>query len=260
MGSPTALVGYTGFVGSNLESQLHFDEKFNSRNSQEMSGRSFSTVYFSAAPAEKWKANSNPDADSGVVNDLIRLLGSFKAERLVLLSTIDVYEKPTGVDEGYEPKDELLHTYGRNRLKLEKAVENLFDNSTILRLPALFGVGLKKNAIFDLIHNNEIDKIKPNAQFQFYNMENLATDCEKAMHHSIPLLNICSRPIRIGQVAEDIFGISLPDESIENPATYDVRSLYSSFWAGDEYLYSVESVLGDLEKFVRNEFRKLSEN
>ena len=43
-----------------------------------------------------------------------------------------------------------LHPYGRNRLELEDLVRKEFD-TLVVRLPALFGKGLKKNFIYDAI-------------------------------------------------------------------------------------------------------------
>jgi nucleoside-diphosphate-sugar epimerase len=260
MKRPSALVGYTGFVGANIGNQIEIDEKFNSKNSHEMKGRHFSTVYFSAAPAEKWKANAHPENDAQTISNLIELLQSFSADNLVLISTIDVYDNASGVDENSLPNEERLHSYGLNRLRLEKSVINLFLNPTILRLPALFGPGLKKNAIFDLIHDNEVHKINPNGSFQLYNIDNLAADTERARSLEIPLLNLCSQPIRIGEVAENLFGTNLNSNKTENPASYDVRSLHASLWGGSEYLYSANSVLGDLEKFIGNQIRKSTSN
>ena len=42
--------------------------------------------------------------------------------------------------------------YGRNRYYVEKFVNSHFANCTIIRLPSLFGKGLKKNFIYDLLH------------------------------------------------------------------------------------------------------------
>ena len=43
-----------------------------------------------------------------------------------------------------------LPAYGRNRLQLERWVREDYPNALIVRLPALYGIGLKKNFLFDL--------------------------------------------------------------------------------------------------------------
>jgi hypothetical protein len=59
----SALIGYTGFVGSNLLRQRTFDACFNSSNIDQINGRSFDLVVGCGARAEKWKANADPAAD-----------------------------------------------------------------------------------------------------------------------------------------------------------------------------------------------------
>lgn len=257
MTKPTALVGYSGFVGSNLLSQLNFDGLFNSSNSSAMAGQSFSTVYFSAAPAEKWRANANPESDASTVDSLISLLKSFDADRLVLISTVDVYKYPVSVNEDTVQGNDNLQAYGLNRLRLEQATQEIFGNSTILRLPALFGPGLKKNAIYDLLHSNQVDQINPNGEFQFYNMANLAHDSHRAIQSDLQLLNLATEPVRMGDLAEALFDVIIESNLGANPAKYDVRSKYAEFWGGLDYLYSKDSVMEDLHLFVSHEKRKL---
>ncbi len=260
MAKPNALVGYTGFVGGNLLNQMDFDGKFNSSNSSEMAGQSFSTVYFSAAPAEKWKANLDPEADARTIDKLIGLLESFSAERLVLISTVDVYKVPVAAYEDTVQGTDSLHAYGLNRLRLEDAAQGIFNNSTIMRLPALFGPGLKKNAIFDLLNHNQVERINPNGEFQFYNMENLVRDVHKTVENEIPLLNLVTEPLRMGDLAQELFGVDIESNPSENAAKYDLRSRYAAVWGGDDYLYSKESVVEDLHQFVAREKRKLQAN
>ena len=65
----TALIGYTGFVGSNLLRQRPFDACFNSSNIDQIAGRSFDLVVCCGARAEKWKANADPEATSTTSSD-----------------------------------------------------------------------------------------------------------------------------------------------------------------------------------------------
>ncbi len=253
MKKPRALVGHTGFVGHHLANQLDFDEYYNSANSSEMRGRYFSTVFFSAAPAEKWRANANPDKDLETINGLVELLGSFEADQVVLVSTVDVYDNVSGVDENTEPNLDSLHPYGRNRLYLEKSAKSRFERLTILRLPALFGEGLKKNAIYDLIHNHELEKINPLSKFQFYNIERIGRDSQKAISLDVSLLNLCSPPSQIGDIAEVLFGFRLDSKISQSPANYDIRSLHAESWNGKDYLYDSSSVMEDLKLFIEEE-------
>ncbi|MDP2161950.1 MAG: NAD-dependent epimerase/dehydratase family protein [Flavobacterium sp.] len=146
------LVGYTGFVGSNLLQQTHFDEKFNSSTIQESFGSNPDLLIYSGVRAEKFLANSQPEMDFDEINKAIQNIKKIKPKKLVLISTVDVYPIPIKVDENSVIDSESNQAYGKNRLYLEHWVEKNHNNYLIVRLPALFGNNLKKNFIYDLIH------------------------------------------------------------------------------------------------------------
>ncbi|MEY4513518.1 MAG: hypothetical protein RLZZ450_5640 [Pseudomonadota bacterium] len=158
------MIGATGFVGSNLLRQAHFDALYHSRNIAEIAGRHFDTVVCAGAPAAKWIANREPEADLENLQRLVASLATVRCHEFVLISTIDVYTALTGADES-DPCDGANHAYGRHRRWLEHQVQALFDNALVVRLPALFGRGLKKNVLFDLLHDRELASIHPDARF-----------------------------------------------------------------------------------------------
>ncbi|MEZ5916125.1 MAG: hypothetical protein R3C40_00870 [Parvularculaceae bacterium] len=141
-----ALVGHTGFVGGNLIRQHEFVAHYNSKNIGEIRGRAFDTVVFSGAQAKKWWANQNPDADLAGIESAIENMRSVSARRVILISTIDVLPQRAGVDEDFDCASVENHAYGNHRLRLEEAMTSMFDQVNIVRLPALFGPGLKKTS------------------------------------------------------------------------------------------------------------------
>ena len=77
-----ALIGHTGFVGSNLALQLPFEAKFSSRNIGDIRGKTFDTIVCAGAYAAKWKANQDPQADREAVERLMApLRGGVRAVR-----------------------------------------------------------------------------------------------------------------------------------------------------------------------------------
>ena len=58
-----ALIGHSGFVGSNLARQTRFDSTYNSSNIESIAGQEFDLLVCAGVRAEKWIANANPDAD-----------------------------------------------------------------------------------------------------------------------------------------------------------------------------------------------------
>lgn len=146
-----ALVGYTGFVGSNIVAKHKFADLYNSKNIEEAYGSNPDLLVYAGIPAQKFIANSRPAEDMVTIEKAIENIKKINPKKLVLISTIDVYENPIDVDEeeNIVPSSE---GYGRNRLYLENWVKDNIEDYHIVRLPALFGQNIKKNFIYDIIH------------------------------------------------------------------------------------------------------------
>ena len=182
---PSCLIGYTGFVGSNLRDQLYFDEYINRSNLDHIRGRLFHHLFRSNA-GSMWHANNHPEEDNTALQLYVNELKTVKADRFVLLSTINVYglaKSDEILDEECEPCPTTV--YGTNRLKLERFVQSHFPMHQIVRLPGLFGPHLKKNVLYDLTHNHRIEHIQLHYAFQWYNIERLALDLKTYRDHSV---------------------------------------------------------------------------
>lgn len=150
--SRVGLVGHTGFVGGALRRRRSFAGFYNSSNIGELAGERFDRVVCAGAPAVMWAANADPEGDAANLDRLIAALRSAEIGTLVLISTVAVFDDPSA---GYAEDDaryETAKAYGRNRRRLEVQAAEAFDDVRIVRLPALFGPGLKKNFIFDLMN------------------------------------------------------------------------------------------------------------
>lgn len=146
------LAGYTGFVGGNIAANHKFDMLCNSKNISEAFGMNPSLLIYAGVPAEMFTANDNPNADKVVTENAILNIRKINPKRLVLLSTIVVLDNPVGADESVEINPARLTAYGLNRLNLEKNVRDTVLHCHVIRLPALFGNGIKKNFIYDMIN------------------------------------------------------------------------------------------------------------
>ena len=189
-----ALIGHTGFVGGNLASQVAFDATYNSTNIEAIRGQAYELVVCAGAPGAKWKANKDPEGDRASIERLMSCLASVSADHAVLISTVDVYPDPIGVNEQTAIRQDHGSPYGRLRLLLEHFVAERFE-STIVRLPALFGPGLKKNAIYDILHNHQPEKICQDSVFQFYPTLRLWSDIEMVRSHKLRLVNFATEPM-----------------------------------------------------------------
>lgn len=148
----SGLVGATGFVGGALLRQMDFDARFNSRNIGEIEGQSFGTLVCAAAPGSMFEANTAPTCDKAQIQGLIERLSKVKATRFILISSIAVLADFAGQDDETTQHFQEALPYGRHRRALEAFVEEHFGEHLIVRLPALFGRGLRKNFIFDLLN------------------------------------------------------------------------------------------------------------
>jgi len=148
----TCLIGATGFVGGALLRQTDFSACFDSRNVVEIEDQSYDLVVCAAAPGSMLEANTAPERDRAQIHKLIERLSKVRTDRFVLISSIAVLSDFAGQHvESTEDFQENL-AYGRHRRELEAFVENHFDRNLIVRLPALFGRGLRKNFVFDLLN------------------------------------------------------------------------------------------------------------
>jgi nucleoside-diphosphate-sugar epimerase len=246
-----ALIGHTGFVGSNLLQQCRFDDNYHSANIEDIRGREYDLIVCAGAPAAKWKANQDPAADRACIERLCAALRQTAAREFVLISTIDVYGCTEGADEDVAPRGAT--PYGQHRLQLEQFALDHFA-TRIIRLPALFGPGLKKNAIFDLLHGNQLEKIDSRGAFQFYDVLRLWLDIETARHAGLSLVHFATEPASIAEVAREAFGFAFDNQVSAVLARYDFRSKHAGLYGGSSgYLMNRAAVLSALAHFVATE-------
>lgn len=250
----SALIGHTGFVGGNLRRSRPFDDEFNSANVSDIAGRSYDEVFFSAAKAEKWRINQDPEADAAHIAELEGILSSFDTSRLVLISTVDVYRTPVDVDEDTVPVTEGLHPYGLHRLRLEEFARRRFDDVLVVRLPGLFGPGIKKNVIYDLMNDNNVDRIHPGGEFQYYDLSRLSEDVDVARAAGLDLVNLATEPVSTGRLAREVFGVELDAPEGITAGRYDMRTRHAALWGrSDGYLASADDVVAAVSAFVEEE-------
>jgi hypothetical protein len=248
-----AIVGYSGFVGSNLLQFYKFDHFYNSRNFQDAANRSFDELFFCGVPAVKWRAIKYPQEDADAIEQIQTILSTVTAKRVVLISTIDVYDDvDRKYDEDYECDWVHNHAYGRNRYLFERFIQRRFENHHIIRLPALFGKGLKKNVIYDLIHANQLGNIPRNSMFQWYDLNWLGQDVNTVIKNNIRICNLFTEPLPTHEIL-DLFD---HDRDVYNqnniPIVYNSKTKYSEVFDCDVpgYIRPRHEVLCNIIKFI----------
>lgn len=256
--STHALIGYTGFVGSHLKQAGIFNAFYNSTNFQDMVGHNFDFVVCAGVSAAKWVANREPEQDKARIDALTNVLTHTTAREFILISTIDVYPDPaSGADETEIIDPASLNPYGRHRLELENWVREHFPLTRIVRLPALFGPGLKKNIVFDLLNQNQVDRINPLSSFQWYPVTQLWEDLQRVCAYDLKLANMFTQPLSTQAILDRIFPNAQVSVPTEPAPRYHLRTTYAPLFGGENgYIMSAEACLQAMEHYVTGELTK----
>ena len=246
------IIGNTGLVGKTIQKYENFDYYFNSSNINDFENivSDGDELFLTCLPATKWLVNKNLSGDLDNMYNIIKTISTKSYSKVVLISTIDVYnDSPIGVDETYAPNIGKL-SYGNNRYIFELMVRDYVktDDLKIFRLPALFNNLIKKNVLYDLIHNNSVDQINQNSFFQWYNIDNLVLDISKFSkeYPDETLFNLFTEPIHTSDIVE-LFPQHIDKVQTGSKLIYDYQTKFGG------YIDNKESVLKQIKKLV-NEF------
>lgn len=241
------LIGYTGFVGSNLKEQVHFEYFFHSRNIQNISLMQHDTIYCAGISSNKFYANSNENVDRENIDNLLKELKKVKCKRFILISTVDVYQNLSNQNEDDFKSNDEHHAYGKNRLYFENEIKKIFNNYYIVRIPGLFGKYLKKNILYDLINNTFYHKVNLAQQFQWYYITDLVNDINRIIKQNIREVNLVTEPIELKKIVTTFFEETsdmIYDDT--NCVKYDVRSKYTA----TGYWYTADEILEKMKKWL----------
>ncbi|KQM84134.1 NAD-dependent epimerase/dehydratase family protein [Agromyces sp. Leaf222] len=252
----SALIGHTGFVGSNLASRHRFDAVYNSTNIREIEGEAFDLVVTAGNRADSHRINREGDADRAEIDALADHLTRVEAGRFVLVSTVCVYPGGTSPTETTPKSETGLTPYGANRLHQERRLASEHD-TLVVRLPQLYGDGLKKGIVHDLANDYRVEFIRPEAEFQYYDVRRLWHDIEIALGAGLDALNVATPALRNDVVAEQAFGIDVtandpgPPDPFASGYTRDMRTEHAGlFGASGAYLLDAEAELEGIRAFA----------
>lgn len=181
-GVRVTVIGGEGFVGS------AFDRAFRRAgaaelitvtrsNYRQLSGHNSDIVVECACNSKKFLAAENPLLDFDLsVSHRLRTLIDFPATLQVHISSVDVYanlESPERTLEDGGPVGGAVSTYGFHKRLAEDVVRHYAPEWLIFRLAGMVGAGLRKNPVFDILHDRPIF-IHPESQYQYMNTDDVA--------------------------------------------------------------------------------------
>ena len=220
---------------------FEFDDLYNSKNIGQIENKEYNLIISAANSGVKWKVNQDPEADLENIKKFIKIIDSVRTNKFVLISTIDVYPESVNADEDTIVQENTKNAYNSNRSYLEKFVRKRFENHLIIRIPIIYGKYFRKNFIFDLLNDHEIEKINAKAKFQIYNVKNLKKHIEICLKNNIKTINLATEPIDVTEIADKIFGIDLVNNDKE--FVYDMKSKYFELFDGaNGYIQSKEEI------------------
>lgn len=251
----TILIGATGFVGCNLREQLHFDAFASSKNIADFKDERVDLAVIAAGDARKWFANLHPEEDKLHMRRLANDVAAIDCGRVLHFSTVDVYAFKQG-DEADLVGRVSQEAYGGHRFEFEQFVRQRFGNVATIRLPGLYGPGLKKNIIFDISQGRDLRGFHPDSTFQWFDLGHLKRIVEYVERSGVETLNVAVEPVTVAELL-DCAGVDAGSVSRSAPLVcYDIRTSHAEGFGGsDGYLYSkaqaLEGIAGFLEGLRR---------
>lgn len=266
-----AIVG-KGAVGSAIMQNLdeigvEYDA-FDSSNIEEIFKECYDLMIYSGVNASKYYADRNSIEDKLHCLRAYDIFKNICSDHKILISTIDA-------SDSFDQST----AYGDNRRLLELKImkdEDLSKNSKILRLPALYGSTVKKNAWYDavkgadsIVLNDDLEsKIdlecrKFNTERKDYNILSFVNpDSDFAWYHLDTILNTIARVTESDEILHQVIsydndhksGLMLSHKELIERLGYDVEFISDSKTLEYDSALFDESVYLMFEKSERSMF------
>jgi len=247
------IIGSSGFIGGYLSSIYKNVYRYGRENISELALDKSELIIIAAAPATKWIANAEPKKDLENIQNLINSIKCIEDKKSVLISTIDVFPSGTEFNESKNISEKHPEGYGANRAYLEIELRRLLANLSIIRLPGIFGPGLKKNLIYDLMNDRPDPQVNSKSTFQFYDVRSLPAHLALCLDLGLRTINLATEPVTVAEVYSSCFNRSAPE--FEVPELHHLMtSKYSKELVGrsGSYILSKQEVLAGLRQWIQS--------
>lgn len=220
MVNPSGLIGFTGFIGSELMKSVKFNFTFDRKNINDISQVKIDTICCSAPTGNRRWANSNAKEDLQNIQSLMKSIKSSSASKVILISTIDA----------------LAYTdtpYGNHRAQLEKFIKNNYNSYTIIRLCTIIHPTIQKNILYDLANSQFIENINGQSSMQWCKLDDIIDIVKDAPQGEV---NLFSPPILNNDIISKFFTNMLPtiQQNTQDAVVYDV----SPYWYTRDQIFN----------------------
>lgn len=258
-----ALVGYTGFVGSNIyvRARNRIEGVYDIHNVEKAHGLEPDVLVFAALKSDRRLAERAPYEDYERVLEAQRNIRKINPAKLVIISTTDVYRNPVGVDEensifalgSDRAEKEGINPYNLNRYYFEEWAKKTYPELIIMRLARPYGLNAKDSSIRDFADGNIMKHVDSESKYQFYPLGRIWEDIQTAIAENIRIVNLTSEPITAGEIYNCLTGKSL-DELSDNAeertlVTQDVMTIHAKkFGSNGNYICTKGEILAGLKQ------------
>ena len=169
------IIGANGFVGTGLSHYLASRpgvalNRITRQNYDSLKGAAGDITIDTSGNSKKFLSDQEPlKCLDLTVTQRLRTLIDFPAGLHVHISSVDVYNdlsSPTTTQEDTTIALPTNSNYGLHKLLAEQVVQHYAKRWLILRLAGMVGPALRKNPVFDILHDQPL-RIHPNSQYQF---------------------------------------------------------------------------------------------
>jgi len=261
-----ALVGYTGFVGSNIyvRASNRIEGVYDIHNVEKAYGLEPDVLVFAALRSDKQLAQRAPYEDYERVLAAQRNIKKINPAKLVLISTTDVYKNPVGVDEensvfavGSDKADKAgVNPYCLNRYYFEEWARKNYPELLIMRLARPYGLNPKNNFLKDFTDESFMRQIDSKSRYQMYPLSRIWEDIQTALAEKLPVVNMTSQPVSAEEIYHALTGKNWKSgldkgASKRMQTTEDVMTIHADKFGGSgNYICSKKEILGSIKQFA----------
>jgi hypothetical protein len=177
-----ALIGHSGVVGRSLLAQQSFDLLFDSKNIHTLPEHKIDQLVVAAPSGNRLAINRDAEMhrqDQANIQQIITQIYHAHPTHVVLFSTVDAVTAPDS-------------KYGQNRHWLEQGLQR-YHATTVYRLCTLIGKEIRKNILYDIKHDQFLDQINCDSEFQWCLLDDLGQLVNTAKPGTVQ--DIVSEPI-----------------------------------------------------------------